>query len=252
MADDIKLLGSRRAYEFRMDDLRLSLLCLPDVRAQIQQMFSFEGAVIGSPQETFGPVPITLPPGLAFNIGVSEIPGAPAVPIRFLHFEQERIVIDVAGPSSSIDAIFERIQAALGYLTTSEGTPAIGPVERVVDYSEFSGRFAFSLVNLFRPEIQDLFIRATLSEEEQKQGWAVLPTVTFSINREGAEYTGVGGTPGSRLLQLAARAGTLPEDNIGFSAAPLDSESHRQYLSELEAMLTDSNDREAQERVEQN
>lgn len=239
MVEGIKLLGARRAYEFRMDDLRLSLLCLPDVRGQIQQMFSFEGATLGTPQETFGPVAITLPPGSVFDIGLSEIPGGPAVPIRFLHFEQRRIVIDVAGPSTAIDLIFERILSAVDGLRASDGSPAIGEVERVADYSQFSVPFSFSLGSLFHPKLRDLFLRATSSQGRRQGEVMVLPTVTFSVHREDEEYEGLAAAPASRQLQLAIRAGTRPEDSIGFSAAPLDSESHLSYLFELEAALAD-------------
>lgn len=248
MAEEFKLLGSRRAYEFRMDDLRLSLLCLPDIRAQIQQMFSFEGAALGTPQETFGPVAMTLPPGMVFNIGLSETPREPAVPIRFLHFEQQRIVIDVAGPSTAIDPIFERIEAALALLTTSDGAPAMGQVERVIDYSEFSGQFAFSLIDLFRPEIRDALVRATSSQEQRKERLVAVPTITLSANREDEEYHGLSAAPVSYQLQIATRAGTLPADNIGFSGAPLDSDSHRRYLSELGATLANGKDREREDK----
>lgn len=239
MAQNLKLITSRRAYEFRMDDLRLSVLCLPEVQAQIQRMFSFESAVVGTPQETFGPVGISLPPGLVFDIGVLETLDGPAIPIRFLHFEQKRIVIDVAGPSSAIDAIFDRMRYALGELTSPDGSPAIGEVERVLDYSEFSGQFAFSLVSLLNPDARDLVVRASAHQGGRKQEVMVVPTVTLSVHGEDEEYGGLSSTAISRRLQLAVRAGTSPADGIYFSGAPLDSETHRSYLSELEATLAE-------------
>lgn len=240
MAHAHKLITSRRAYEFRMDDLRLSVLCLPDVYGRIQQMFSFEAAVVGTPQETFGPVMATLPPGLVFNIGVVQSDLGPATPIRFLHFEPRRIVVDVAGPSSSIDLIFAALRQEFERLVSSDGSPAIGDVERVLDYSEYSGRFGFSLGDVLNPELTDLFLGVAGGEGRREQENVVLPTISLGVNRPDEEYGGLAAEAGSRRLQVALRAGTRPEEGIGFSGAPLDSEGHRAYLDRLETVLAPS------------
>lgn len=237
MAQNLKLITSRRAYEFRMDDLRLSVLCLPDVYTRIQQMFGFEGAVVATPQETFGPVLGTLPPGLVFNIGVVEADIGPATPIRFLHFEHRRIVVDVAGPSSAIDVIFAALEQELEGLTAPDGSPVMGEVDRVLDYSEYSGQFTFSLGSILNPDLQDLFLDVAGGEGRREHETVVLPTVTLGVHRGDEEYGGLAAESGSRRVQIAVRAGTRPEDGIGFSGAPLDSKAHRSYLTELERIL---------------
>src|SRR5947209_3127631 len=110
MLEQIKLLSSRRAYEFRPDDLRLSVLSVKPVQEQITQLFQFQTSIMGTPMATFGDVPVTYPPGFVFDMGVWISQNKQVIPIRFLHFEQRRIVIDVAGPSFAITAIFDQLQ----------------------------------------------------------------------------------------------------------------------------------------------
>src|SRR6185503_13027993 len=111
MLEEIKILSSRRAYEFRQDDLRLTMLSTKMVQQQFQELFQFQASMMGSPSPTFGDVPATYPPGFVFDMGVWVSPEQQPVPIRFLHFEQRRIVIDVAGSSESITAIFEQVKS---------------------------------------------------------------------------------------------------------------------------------------------
>lgn len=235
MASGLKLITSRRAYEFRMDDLRLSLLCMPKVQEQIRQAFSFQAGGLATPQPTFGPVVATVPPGLVFNVGLWEGPEGPEIPIRFLHFEPTRIVIDVAGPSSTIDSIFRGLCTIVGDLAASDGSPAIGGVQRTLDYSEFSGQFSFDLVELFTSHVRDLFVRTASSGEQDGAPMAVVPTIVMHTHRADEEYAGIPGE--SRLLQISVRAGTRPADGVSFSSAPLGSEVHREYLSQLEEAL---------------
>lgn len=58
------------------------------------------------------------------------------------------------------------------------------------------------------------------------------------LHPEGQEYPGLGSVADGQLLQYALRAGTRPEDGVYFSGAPLDSETHREYLAQLEGALT--------------
>lgn len=235
MNSDLKLIASRRAYEFGMDDLRLSLLCLPQTQEQIVQAFTFQAGGLATPQPTFGPVLATVPPGLAFNVGAWHTPEGDAVPIRLMHFEQTRIVIDVAGPSSSIDSVFETLRAVVGDLTASDGSPAIGEVKRTLDYSEFSGRLPFDIDEILAPQVRDLFRWAAGSGERNDEPTVVVPIIAMQAHRSDEEFAGT--TADSRLLTLTTRAGTRPEDGVGFSGAPLDSESHRRYLARLEESL---------------
>src|SRR5437764_371982 len=106
MLEQVKIITGRRAYEFRPDDLRLSLLSTKIVQEQIQQLFQFQTSAMGTPAPMFGDVPVTYPPGFVFDVGVWLSPDEQLVPIQFLHFEQRRIVIDVAGSSIAIPHIF--------------------------------------------------------------------------------------------------------------------------------------------------
>jgi hypothetical protein len=236
MLEQIKLLSSRRAYEFRPDDLRLSTLSVKPMQEQIQQLFQFQTSVMGSPMPTFGDVPTTYPPGFVFNMGTWISQEKQIIPIRFLHFEQRRIVIDVAGPSSAITTIFEQLRHFLSELQASDGSPIVGEPERVLDYTAISAQFPFPLDAMFAPPLRKLFARvfsANASSEE-----SVL-TSTFVMQKHpaGQEITWIAGPEDSHALTFGPRAGTRPEEHIYFSCAPLDSETHLSYLNELEAAL---------------
>src|SRR5712692_10405927 len=134
MLEQVKILTSRRAYEFSPDALRLSSLCIQPVQQQIQRLFNFQSSVIGPPVASFGAVPSTFPPGIVFDIGAWIHQEEHIVPIRFLHFEQNRIVIDVAGPTVAIDGIADRLFHYLSGLQAADGSPIVGEPERVLDY----------------------------------------------------------------------------------------------------------------------
>src|SRR5437763_4286557 len=61
MLEQVKILTSRRAYEFGADTIRLSMLSIQPIQQQIQQLFGFQSSAIGSPLPTFGAVPATYP-----------------------------------------------------------------------------------------------------------------------------------------------------------------------------------------------
>lgn len=235
MASDLKLITSRRAYEFRMDELRLSLLCTPQVQEQIGRAFAFQAGGLGTPPPTFGPIQATVPPGLIYNFGSWQGPNESPTPVRFIHFEQRRIVIDIAGPSSVIDSIFQALRELVKDLAIADGSPVIGEVERTLDYSEFSGRFSFDLNELLAPKAQSSLRRAMNLGQQDVDSMIVLPSITMSTHRADEEFSGA--VPESKQLMLAVRAGTRPEDGVGFSGAPLVSEAHHQYLTELEKAL---------------
>jgi|SRR5215213_5844544 len=237
MTRDLKLITSRRAYEFEMDSLRLSLLTLPQVQGQIRETFGFQAGGLGTPQPTFGPVPATVPPGLVFNFGAWQDSENTPVPIRFVHFEQKRIVIDVAGPSSVIDSIFQTIRAVVEDVLASDGSAALGEVERTLDYSEFSGRFSFHLGQLFAPQARNLFWKAVGPNEQDSSLAVAVPTIIVQRNRPDEDYPGTGLAAESHVLTMSMRAGTRPDDGVSFSGAPLDSEAHREYLTQLEEAL---------------
>jgi hypothetical protein len=236
MLEEIKILSSRRAYEFRLDDLRLTTLSIKPMQEQIQQLFQFQSSAMGTPMQTFGEVPITYPPGFVFNMGWWISQEQQIVPIRFLHFEQRRIVIDIAGPSSFIDAIAERLFLFLSDLRAADGSPVVGKIEQVLNYSEISVRFSFSLDTLFAPAVRKLFAKIT---NEKIDGKEVVPVPALVLQElaNGQVYSGVVNASDPYSFTLAIRAGTQPQDHIYFSAAPLDSDAHLAYLNELDATL---------------
>lgn len=232
---NVILLSARRSFEFRVDDLRLTALSLPVAQAEIQRAFNFQTALIGTPPETFGVVPVTLPPGLVFQIGFWASDDSQLVPIRFINIEQSRIVIDVAGKSSHIDRIFDQLHTIADQLPVPDLEPIIGEPYRVIDYSEFTVQLPFYLTAILDPRVAQLIAGAVSMEGGQKR-LALVPHLQVQAYPATDEYVGTGGAPGT-ALQLAVRAGTQPEDQVYFSGAPLDSEAHMAYLSQLAEAL---------------
>jgi hypothetical protein len=236
MPEKIKVLASRRAYEFHADDLRLSLLSMKPIQAQIQQLFQFQTTAMGQPLPTFGDVPSTYPPGMVFDMGVWPTPEGQLIPIRFLHFEQRRIVIEVAGPSSIILAIFDRLQHFLSELQAADGSPVIGKPERLVDYSEITAQFPFPLESLIVPSLRDLFAKV-VKQDSKDSGFSVVPMLTIQTVPSNERIAALAGPSDPHAFTFALRTGTHPEEHIYLSNAPLDSEVHLSYLNELESSL---------------
>jgi len=241
MLEQMKLLSARRAYEFHADDIRLTLLSTGPIQGLIKQSFQFQTAAIGTPIETFGPVLPTMPPGLAFELGIWASSEGVLVPIRFMHIDPRRIVIDVAGPSSAIDSIFQRLRDLLAQVQTPDGSPLLGEPERVLDYSDISARFSYPLDVLFLPRLRNLFARV-MNIDENTPSLVLAPTLYMPTHPVDEESAGAVNSPDSRMLQLALRKGTRPAERIYFSGAPLDSEAHLAYLTELDAILTSASE----------
>jgi hypothetical protein len=229
---DVSVISARRAYEFAQDDIRLTLLSSQPVIAFIKQSFSFELATVAMPMETFGPQVNTIPPGLVFNYGIAPVPEESGTAIRFLHFEQRRIVIDVAGSSSALDSIFAHLCTLFGDLRTQEGYPAIGQPVGTKDYSEIRTTLDLDPRRLvpspFLEAAEGLFHR-----DESKQ--TVVPVLTLRMPTDG-EYPGAS-VPSYQTYTLDIRAGTSIADRSYYSAGPLDSESHVSFLTEIERSL---------------
>lgn len=236
MSKDIKLIASRRAYEFPPDALRLTMLSLDPIVGRIQEVFKFQFAQVGTPQATFGPVAQTLPPGLVFSMGTFASEGSGLIPIRLLHFEPRRIVIDVAGPSSSLDEIFAGLKTMLGELTAPDGSPAIGILSNVRNQSEISARYTFELMALLAPNLGPI-VKQGLGVEDDSR--TLIPSLAFQVQQPQDEYIGTGPVVQTNgpMMEIALRQGTLPGEHIYYSIAPLDSEAHIAYLSNLEASL---------------
>jgi hypothetical protein len=235
MLEQIKILSSRRAYEFRQDGLRLSVLSTRPVQQQFQELFRFQTSAMGTPSPTFGDVPTTYPPGFVFDMGVWISPDQQLVPIRFLHFEQRRIVIDVAGPSSVITAIFERVREFFSELHAPDGAPIIGEPERILDYSEITARFPFALDALISEPFRTL-LKSVLPDSSDSSN-ELIPTFSAQVYPIDRELANVPSLNDVRALSFALRAGTHPHERIYFSGAPFDSETHLHYLEQLETLL---------------
>lgn len=236
MLEQVKILTSRRAYEFSPDALRLSSLSIQPVQLQIQQLFQFQQSAIGTPMASFGEVPSTFPPGIVFNLGGWIHQEEHIVPIRFLHFEQNRIVIDVAGPSAPIDGIAERLFHFLSGLHAADGTPVVGEPERILNYSEISAHFLHPLDAIFPKSLRRLLSK-TMSIGDSNTSKVIVPTVSFRAFPNDEEVLAIPGANDPHAFTLSLRSGTRPDEYIYRSAAPLDSEAHLIYLNELEATL---------------
>jgi hypothetical protein len=231
-----KILTARRAYEFRPDDLRLTVLSVAQVYQQIQEVFSFHVGVVATPQQMFGPVPKTIPPGVVLDFGTTQTPDDIPTPMRFLHFEPRRIVIDVAGPSSAIDWTYEQIQHILKETTAPDGSPVIGVPDRVRDYSEISVRYDFGFESLVSGPLIELAQGKFGSESH-----SVLPLgVKFQAVEPGTTVSpGEVGAPGfSRGNTIELRAGTHPEDRTYLSAAELPTDQHLAWLEALDRRVS--------------
>lgn len=239
MLEQIKILTSRRAYEFRPDDLRLSTLSIKPMQEQIQQLFQFQAAAMGSPLPTFGEVPVTYPPGFVFNMGMLLSQDEQPVPIRFLHFEQRRIVIDVAGKSAAITTIYEKLQNFLSELRAADGSSIIGEPVSVLDYSEITAYFPSPLDAVFVQPLRKLFTNVTGANVRSKE-LVLAPALAIQAYPANQEVTSAPMANDIHVFTLALRAGTRPNEHVFFSGAPLDSEAHLAYLIRLDADLTSS------------
>lgn len=236
MLEQVKLLSSRRAYEFRPDDLRLSALSIKPMHEQITQLFQFQTAVMATPMATFGEVPPTYPPGFVFDMGMWISEEKQLIPIRFLHFEQRRIVIDVAGPSSAITGIYEQLQHFLSELQASDGSPIIGKPERILDLSVITAQFPFPMESLFALPLRKIVARAIGAYAKSEES-AVVSTLVIQEHPAGQAIEKVSAPEDSYAFTFGPRAGTRPEEHIYLSSAPLNSEAHLSYLNELAAAL---------------
>ncbi len=199
-------------------------------------LFNHNLPAVGTPFPTFGEVVATIPPGLVFKTGMYLSSDQQIVPIRFLHFERDRIVIDVAGQSSAISAIFESIQRFLSELRSPDGSPIIGKPERILDYSEITAKYPFVLDSMLSRPLRKLLSKKT-STPGSKNGSVLIPTLAVQAYPYGQALPAVPGANDVRVFTFSLRSGTRPEEHIYFSSAPLDSEAHLSYLRELETAL---------------
>jgi hypothetical protein len=233
--NSIRILASRRAYEFRPDDLRLSLICTVPARDAIQNLFSFASAQIATPMAIFGDVAQTIPPGAVFNFGFITLEEGKPTPIRLLHFEPTRLVIDVAGTSDAIDQVYARISELLSDLQGPDGTAAIGEPIRTMDYSEATVHLAGEPSRLLSPTLLDALVNLRVFPENQ----VPVPAIRIAMQALEEVYPGSSITataPPAVILEI--RVGTAPEEGAFFSGAAVDTEIHTAYLSKLADSFT--------------
>ena len=236
MLEQVKILTSRRAYEFSPDALRLSSLSIQPVQQSIQKLFNFQSSVIGTPLASFGEVPATFPPGIVFNVGAWIHQEEYVVPIRFLHFEQNRIVIDVAGPTGAIDGIVDRLFSFLSGLRAADGSPVVGEPLRVLDYSEITSQFPYPLDAIISRPLRRLLSK-TMHIGMDNKSMTMIPSLSLQVFPTVDIVPVVPSAHDPHGFTFTLRSGTRPEDHIYFSGAPLDSEAHVAYLEELATAL---------------
>ncbi len=117
------ILSSRRAYEYPIDDIRLSIICTSVVQNELTKVFGFQSAVVAPPPDIFGEVRPTTPPGLILQVG--DLKGAEVVPIRAVMFDSRRVIIDVAAPSSAIDKVKRKVDAVLDRFKAQKDQPIL-------------------------------------------------------------------------------------------------------------------------------
>lgn len=227
-----KIISARRSYEFGPDQLRLSMLTIEGVRESVKDLFHFEQVTLGSPPQTFGRVPATIPPGLVYNYGAVVVDEEVLIPIRFLHFEANRIVIDVGGPSSALDVIFQQLQALLSGLKAPDGSPIIGEPVAILDRSELHVSLPFPSQVFLVSSISEVLSRFLLDDTNQVlmsslRARAALPDTVF--HREAHNEW--------KAFTLEVRSGTTPNEHTYYSAAPLQTSEHLRMIRELQAAL---------------
>lgn len=225
MAENVKVVAARRAYLYRLDDIRLSALTTNEVASMLQSSFEFKAGTIATPPPYFGLVPDTDPPGLVYNHGSLRMPDGAPLLIRFLNFEPQRVVIDVAGPSLAIDEVFERLSGLLAELRTADGAPILGDPVGQQEYSEISATLDLDFGQLVSQPVLDA--AESLSAAGQSGGYP--NSITFRVGEQPFEVGPI--TPN---LTIQTRAGTRTEERIYFSALWTTSDDNVAWLEDLE------------------
>jgi len=237
MPDRVTILSSRRAYEFAPDAIRLTMLTTIEVQRVIRDAFGFHQSTVGTPMETFGPVPPTLPPGVVFDNGSMVTEGEQIVPIRFLIFESQRIVVDVAASSDTIDMFWSHLIEITAGLQAPDGNPVIGTPTRTLDYSQISAHLQFRYESLLPQPLINVE-KGLASHFPDSASWSFIPSISLTFSQTGGAFSS---TPQHRIFRLEPRAGERIDAQIYFSSAPFPSRSHLWYLEQIESGLSGSN-----------
>lgn len=239
MASSVNVLSARRSYEFRQDDIRLTLVSNRGVIEHVREHFKFQFAEVRTPPDAFGPVPSTFPPGLVFALGITPYPENGATAIRSLSIEPMRVVIDAAGPSSVLDPTFDELRQLLHGIYASDGAPPIGEPIRTLDSSDLTVHLSFPPDALLPLPLRDTLVGAFHPVDSQKDTpEVVLPFLQVRLQSPEVEYLG-SGSPSNRFLQLDLRSNTSPNDRIYYSSASLHTDAHIALLNQLDEKMSD-------------
>lgn len=233
--EEVRIITARRSFDFAPDEIRLTLLTLPDVVQSVQNAFAFQISQVATPPASFGVVPNVFPPGLVLNYGAFSQDETLTV-IRFLNVEQRRVVVDVAGNSNATEAIYSRLKETVAGIVGTDGMPALGAPATRRDFTEIGFRSRILPERLISPFVQ-AFKRLT-----RKPTPAVAPAVVWRLLDASEEYPGLR-VPDPTAFQLELRSGTRSGDQTFYSAAPLPTDEHLHYLEYLEEALTQTNDK---------
>lgn len=230
MATYPKIVSARRSYEFLPTELRLTMLSLEDIRRRIQEHFEFDVNEIQMPPAVFGQVQPTVPPGIVFQVGVVQLSTSERAPVRFLHFEPNRIVIDVAGSSSFIDGVFNQLSELLATAYLPDGSPSIGDIARILDYSEVSYQLGFAPEQLISSPLQ---LHAGTLFSKQGQSTNVVPAgIRFISPHES------GDVEKSDVYTLEIANLEQPDSGVYRSIADLPTDEHLAWLKTLSEELS--------------
>ena len=226
MLTDVRIISSWRAYLFRGDDIRLSMLTTPQVMEALDTAFNAEELSIQTPPSLFRRHRLTNPPGLVLSHGSWVGPDEEGVPVRAIHASADQIVISIAGPSKYIDLIYDRLVTVVNQIPAPDGGSIIGHPVETKDRSVVSFRLQ-GLTELLRPP-------ALMSAVKTVSGLkGDLVTAVRFVPWPGSEDYDVDPTLRHREFALEPLSGWPPELGAFRSIAPLPSDEHLSYLELL-------------------
>jgi hypothetical protein len=205
------------------------MLCTDGVAQRVGAAFKFQMITVAKPMAFFGEVPDAVPPGLVYNVGSFRAQDGKTIPIRFLHFELARVVLDIAADSNYLDEAFSQLKAALTGLEAADGSPVLGPHEGTSDYSEVSCHLNFPVTRLLPGETNDALSAVV------RDGQVLVPAMVFSVQEPGP-YDPPQFASDQFTVQL--RAGVDIAEQVYFTNGPVRSSEIKALLAKLERALS--------------